>query len=245
VAVRAGDLDRDVRRLCVLGDVRERFRDDVVDRRLHGRRHALDRRRQLDRHGASRSDRLERRTEAAIAQDRRMDPARELAQLLERLVELLAHLDDVLRGCVGIGMDLRFDQTQVERDRDEPLLGAVMEIPLESAALGVAGRHDASARLAQIVHVRLQLGVEAAVLESQSGGRSHRLEQLGGVAKRRIVDDRRDPAALPVDHRRDLVAPFPGQLEGPPPDVDEAPGLGNPVREPQRRIAQRAAKGVA
>ena len=88
----------------------------------------------------------------------------------------------------------------MQRHRDEPLLGAVVEVALEAPPLGVAGLDDASARLAQIVDVRTELGVEPLVLERQSCRRRDRLQELRRVAERRIVHERRDAAPVPLDH---------------------------------------------
>ena len=73
----------------VLRDVRERLRDDVERGRLDRlgqplRRHGVE----LDRERRARGERLERRREPAVGEHGRVDPAGELAQLLEREGEL-------------------------------------------------------------------------------------------------------------------------------------------------------------
>ena len=47
------------------------------------------------------------------------------------------------RAACGSVSSLRADHAQPERDRDEPLLGAIMQVALEPPALGVADLHDA------------------------------------------------------------------------------------------------------
>src|SRR6266513_2919985 len=71
-----------------------------------------------------------------------MDAARELAQLRERLRELL----------------LRLREPQGEREGDEPLLRAVVEVALEPAAFRVRRLDDARARLADLMLLLLAVG---------------------------------------------------------------------------------------
>ena len=70
----------------------------------------------------------------------------------------------------GIALQLRAHQLQLERERDEALLSAVVQVAFDAAALGVARLHNACARLAQLVQARLQLGVEAHVLVGHDAG---------------------------------------------------------------------------
>ena len=68
-----------------------------------------------------------------------MDAARELAQLLER-----ARSSSLARGHARLGgrrvaVDVGLDQPQLHRDRDQPLLRAVVQVALEPPPLGVAG----------------------------------------------------------------------------------------------------------
>ena len=174
-----------------------------------------------------------------------MDPACQLAQFLERFGELPAELGDDRHGSVRVGADLRLDEPEAERHRDEPLLGTIVEVPLEAPPLGVPRLDDTGTRFAQVVEMRAELGVEALVLEREAGRGRHGPQELRRVAERRIVHDRRDATAVALDPRRHLVASLPRQLERPPSQIDEAAGLGDPVRETQRRIAESVAKSVA
>ena len=85
-----------------------------------------------------------------------MDPAGQLAQLLDREPRLLARLGDQRRGG-GRVVDARLRQPERERQGDQPLLGAVVQVTLDPAALGVAGGEDAGARVAQVVDPLVQL----------------------------------------------------------------------------------------
>ena len=109
-----------------------------------------------------------------------MDAAGQLAQLLERVLELLASRGQVLAGTAGIGLEAPLDHAQLQRERHEPLLGAVVEIALQPPALGVAGLHDARARASELVvgvgvgqGLRDELGeVRQAPLRAARPGRS-------------------------------------------------------------------------
>ena len=66
-----------------------------------------------------------------------MDPACEVAQLSERLAELAPGLvDRALR--LGVVLEALLEEPELEREGDETLLGAVVEVALEPAPLGVA-----------------------------------------------------------------------------------------------------------
>jgi hypothetical protein len=74
-----------------------------------------------------------------------MDPSCELAELLQRERELAARgLQDLGDGA-RVGPELRLREAKRERERDETLLGPVVEIPLQTAALFVSGGDDPAA----------------------------------------------------------------------------------------------------
>ena len=113
----------------------------------------------LDRERRAGGERGERGLEAAVGEHRRVDPAGELAQLGERFVELGARAGEHLGGALGIGDRAVAGEPQAQPDRDQALLGAVVEVALEAAAFGEARLHDARARGAQVFDTRAQLGV--------------------------------------------------------------------------------------
>ena len=161
----------------------------------------------------------ERLDQPAVDQERRVDPVRQLAQLLNRLLDLAGQLVEHLEPCLRVVDDDVPGQAQVHRQRDEVLLRAVVQVPLDAATFGVAAGHDARPRLAErvglladLVQGRLQGGVELRVVQGQPDlpgqvgqdtvvvlGEHARLgrpldhdqpEQFAGVA------DRRDPDLL-------------------------------------------------
>ena len=163
-----------------------------------------------------------------------MDPAGELAQLVQARLELRA------RG-VEQRRELRVARRAPPRDpelraeRDHPRLRAVVQVALEPAPLVVAGAHEPRARRAQLLDPRPQLRGEALVLERERRRGARRADELGLVGERGIVLDRGDPAALQLD----LGPPAGGQADGAPRRVDEPARSGQPVGHGDRRVAER------
>jgi hypothetical protein len=87
-----------------------------------------------------------------VAEHRRVDPAGELAQLLDRELDLLAGIRDQLRGTRRLARDLRLGEAERQGDADEALLRAVVQVALDPPALGVGGGDDALPRVAQVAH---------------------------------------------------------------------------------------------
>ena len=151
---RRGRGDADVRRVGVLGDVRERLGHDEIGRRLDRRRQppirdGADR----GRHRRPLGEGRDRVGQAGLGQDRRVDPAGELAQLLDRELELrrgLVGRGDRLGVLAGPSGEPSPDAAQRERDRDEPLLGAIVEVALEPTALLVGRLDDPRPRAADL-----------------------------------------------------------------------------------------------
>ena len=155
-------LIRRERGVCVLGHVGQRLRDHVVGGGLDGVRQPLHgQRNELGGDRRARRQVVERAGEPLVAEDRRVDAARQLAQLLERAVELNAHVgEQALRG-LWVALDARLDAAEVERERHQPLLGAVVQVALEAAAFGVLDLDDAGGRGRQLlarVGVRERVG---------------------------------------------------------------------------------------
>ena len=130
-----------------------------------------------------------------------MDAARQLPQLLERARQLVAGRGDEQLGGGRVGVDPAPRQPQLQGERDEPLLRAVVQVALDPAALGVPGRHQALARGAQLREALLGLHVQPLVLDRDRRAGSDGLDHLRIVVERGVVDDRRHPAPVVVDVR--------------------------------------------
>ena len=222
----------------MLRDVREALGDEVVGRDLDLLRQAfLDGDGQANGHGRTRRELLESDCKPVSADDGRVNPARYLAQLPERGRDLAPRLRQPQAG-VSVGSQLLLEQAQLEREGDQPLLGAVVQVALQSLPLLLSGLDDPRTRSPQLLQARPQLDVQAPVLDCDAGRRADGVEQLGLVDQRGIVDQGRHVLPLPVDHGRRPVAALRGQLHRPAVEVGPASELREPVREAQRRVAQ-------
>ena len=129
-------VDRRVAGVAVLGDVGERLGDDEVGGGLDRRRRAVGERDvDLDRHRAAGGERRQRGVEPTVGQHRRVDAAHEVAQLADRQLGLLVGADDQLGGAgrVAARLEPLTGHAEVHRQRDEALLGAVVEVALDAA----------------------------------------------------------------------------------------------------------------
>src|SRR5918994_7726213 len=118
--------------------------------------------------------------------DGRVDAARDIAKLLQRRRDLPPCLIQT-RPRFGIAVQALFEQAQLERQGNEPLLRAVVKVPLESPALVLTSIDDPRARALELFEASSQLGVQSAVLECDGGGRADGVEQLGFITKCRVV----------------------------------------------------------
>ena len=132
-----------------------------------------------------------------------------------------------------------FEQRELQRHRHQPLLGTVVQVPLEALPLRLRRLDHPAPRRAQIVEAGVQLDGQSAVLEGDGRRGGDRGEQLGLVVQRRIVDQGRDVHPRTVDRRRHTPGVRLGQLDLPAVRVDVGAELGQPVDELERRIADR------
>ena len=172
----------------MLDDVREGFRDqeigselDDVGQAIPGRAPYRHRERRPPR------ERLDRRQQSLLSQQGRMNAAGELAQLRDRLVDLVARALEHVRAA-AILAPCRDAERQGKRH--EPLLGTVVEIAFDSTPLGVGRRDDAGARRAHLGELRAHLCRQALVLEHEPRRCSNGLHKRRLVQQRRVVHER-------------------------------------------------------
>ena len=224
----------------VLRHVGQRLGDHEVGGRLDCRGKAPGRRsRRRHRHGRAGGERAHRGLEPAVGEHRRMDAAREVAQLVEAQLELVDAAVEQ-RGRVG-------------RRRARPCArgeGSARGRPAATgrrrggcARAGGARRRpacdEAGARGVELDQARAQLGIEALVLQQQRGGRRRRRGPSPGPAPGRA---RWRPRARRGGRSRSRCrrgSSSAGQLDGRPGRVDVAAQLGHPERELERRVAER------
>jgi len=104
---------------------------------------------------------------------------REAAQLVGGVTQLHFDLVEARQELlILIWPELSAQETHRKQESDETLLGAVVEVTLEPAALGVTGFDDAGARRAEILKLRPHLGLETPVLEPEARGRRNVVDEL-------------------------------------------------------------------
>ncbi len=124
----------------------------------------------------------------------------------------------------------------MEGEGDEPLLGAVVEVAFESPSFCDACFDDPCSRVFGLLELGAQFGKESLVLERESSCARHAVEQCGVLAKRCVVHERSDFAAVTLEegdrsscNRRDV------DLFSV--DVDIFVGVWEPVAELEGRVA--------
>ena len=85
-----------------------------------------------------------------------MDPARQLAQLLDGELGLLAGLADQPERPLGVRLEARLGEPERDGHGDHPLLSPVVQVALDPPALGVGGRDDPLPGVAEVVHALAQ-----------------------------------------------------------------------------------------
>ena len=88
---------------------------------------------------------------------------------------------------------------QPEPEREQPLLRAVVQVALESAALGLAGGHEPQRGFAQLLGLQSLRGAQRLALERQARGPHRARQQLGSGAKPGAVLDPGDDLAAALD----------------------------------------------
>src|SRR5580704_7540201 len=126
-AARGGHLHRDNRRPRVPGHVGERLRDDVIRRHLDGLREPPYRGNvKLDRDRGPAGERPQRRAKPALGQDRRVDAAGNLTQILHHLVQLIGDLVELCLQLGQLGRHHALGQAKLQAERNQALLGPVV-----------------------------------------------------------------------------------------------------------------------
>ena len=96
--------------------------------------------------------RTQRHVEPTVGQDRRVHAPGECSQLFQCLVDLGSERPDLRDAGDRVAVHHRFGDRQLDAQRDEPLLGTVMEVVFDPRALDVGRLGDATARTLQVGH---------------------------------------------------------------------------------------------
>ena len=134
-------------------------------------------------------------------------PAARSRSSLDRLLRVGERAVDQLAGARRVALEPLARELELDHQRDQPLLGAVVEVAAEPAALGVTGLDEPGARRAQRLQARAQLHLEPRVLDRQRGGRRGVAQQLRALAQAGSWIERADTAALVLDLRQHLSGP--------------------------------------
>src|SRR3954468_15671380 len=98
----------------------------------------------------------------------------DVAKLRQRHGDLLAGLSEASFG-LRVAPEPLLEETQLERQADQPLLRAVMKVALQALALLPPDFDHAPPGATQLLEARSQLGVKPPVLESDRGRGADRL----------------------------------------------------------------------
>ena len=98
-----------------------------------------------------------------------MDPVRELAQLVDGDLQLVGAPSSSGPPRVDAPRPTPLRAPELERERDQPLLRAVVQVALDPTPLLVGRGDDPRARLLHLLELRAHLRVEPRVLEGETG----------------------------------------------------------------------------
>ena len=165
-------------------------------------------------------------------------------RFVDRVLQLGIDLGELRVEPRGVAVAAVAREPHGQPEPEQCLLRAVVEVALDPAALGVGRRHEPRARLPHLEQSRAQLGLQARVLQREPRRRGHRLEQLGVLEQRRVVDQGGERLVVVVQYR-DAPARVVGQHDGRTVGVDVTLAVGQPERELQRRVAERTGEQIA
>ena len=147
-------------RTGVLGGVGNRLSHREVRCRLYWRREAA---RQVDvcrgGHRGIQRERSYRVAEATLGQHRRVDPGHQAAQLGQRPGGVLPRRGDQGHRGVRVGLDQSLGGSQRDAQRDQPSLGAVVQVPFHSPQFSGGSAHGVHPGRGQPPHPADQLRV--------------------------------------------------------------------------------------
>src|SRR3954469_25273442 len=135
----------------MLADVRKALRDDIKRGHFDLLGQAtIESDSEAQGNRRSGGDRLQSDLQTMPAQHRGVEAARDGAKLVERDSDLLSRLIET-RARVLIAGDPLLEQAELERERDQPLLGTVVQVALQSLPLPLSRLDHAGARPLQLL----------------------------------------------------------------------------------------------
>ena len=167
-----------------------------------------------------------------------IDAAGDVPQLGQRRRHLLLRPPQPMPGRVVAGRVA--EQAQLQRQRDQALLGAVVQVALQPLPLLPARLDHPLAGSVQILQPGPELGAQPPVLQGDPRRRGQRLDQLGLLLPGAVEGQRRHRLGVAVHHPYGLAVAQLRQRGRPALLVGPRVELGQPVGQTQRRVVQRA-----
>ncbi len=165
-----------------------------------------------------------------------MQAACQLAQVGDRALELgegtVHERHELLVPC-----GLLAERPEREQRRREPLLGAVVQVPLEAPPFLVARPHDAQAGRPELLELRDEIAMEAVPLHRDADHGDERAEELRCLEEAPTVQHGADLPRRVLD-RSDHRARDRRRLRDETVDVDVAPALPVPPVEVEARVVE-------
>ena len=149
----------------------------------------------VDGHGRLASLRDERGFQALVGKQRRVDAAREIAQVLEGRLRFRFDLFEHRRGFRRVALGERAGEPGLHGERHELLLGAVVDVALEPASLAVLCGDEALLRRLQLVEAATQLPGQPLVPQHEARLRGEVAHELLPVRIDRVVGRHGAPRA--------------------------------------------------
>src|SRR3954452_22894367 len=144
--------------------------------------------------------------EPLVREERRIDPASEVAEILEGLRRLGLELRQHGIGLLRFASDERLREPELDRERDELLLRAVVDVALEAPALRVLRGDEPLLRRLQILESRAEVLRQPDVAENEPCLSREVGDELALRVVERIVRGHRDREGT-----EELSALFDGQ----------------------------------
>jgi hypothetical protein len=226
----------------MLDRVGERLAGDEVGGGLDARRDALDRRVHLDRQRRAAGEIAEGGGEPVV-EPRRAHPGGDLAQVGDRRADLRHDLVECGSEDLGPIGERTLQAPQLQPQRDEALLRAVVEVAFEPAALLVAGLDDSRARRVDLGELQPHLDPQPGDLDRERRRREHAVEQRPPLEQLRVVEEHTGAYAVAPDLRAGaaVLRQVRDELAG---RVRVGPAPGRPEEQRRERIVQRVREHV-
>ena len=187
-------------------------------------------------------ERIDRRGEPRFREDRRVDATGESADLSDRGLQLgRGRVEQSGRFRRRLLRDL-----EPHRERDEALLGTIMEVALDAPSLRIGRLHDAHPRGTHLLELGTHLGGQPLVLEREPGRVADRFDEARILdLDQRVVDEDAEQliAVLEARHRAGRVTDR--QVDGMAGGIDVARARRRSEGDLQARVAQGAGEDVA